>query len=91
MELTTRHSTEVKSDKRDLVAQQAHAALAAHVHFRGRAGRFEFDCREDVLVVRGTVPTYYLKQVLQQVLMGVEGVRLIDNQVSVIYGDADTS
>jgi hypothetical protein len=41
------------------------------------------------LVVRGTVPTYFLKQVLQNVLMDVEGVRLIDNQVSVVYGDAE--
>jgi hypothetical protein len=91
MEPTIRHSGEVISDKRDLIVQQAHAMLAAHIHFRGRAGRFQFDFREDVLVVRGTVPTYYLKQVLQNALMDVEGVCLIDNQVAVIYGDAETT
>jgi hypothetical protein len=69
---------------REQIVQRAQATLNAHDHFRGRAGRFEFDCREDVLIVRGTVPTFYLKQILQCALKDIEGVRLIDNQVQVI-------
>jgi hypothetical protein len=34
--------------------------------------------------VRGTVPTFYLKQLLQNVLKDVDGVRAIDNQVAVV-------
>jgi hypothetical protein len=41
-----------------------------------------------VLVVRGTVRTFYLKQMVQTVLKEVTGVRRIDNQVTVMsdYG-----
>jgi hypothetical protein len=58
--------------------------LESHIHFRGRASRFELICQEDVLIVRGIVPTFYLKQVLQTVLKDINGVRLIDNQVQVV-------
>jgi hypothetical protein len=66
------------------IADRAYATLEAHAHFRGRAGCFELICQEDVLVVRGAVPSFYLKQVLQTVLRDVDGVRRIDNQVTVI-------
>jgi hypothetical protein len=70
------------------VEQQACELLSQHPHFRGRAGSFEYECREDVLIVRGCVPTFYLKQVLQTVLKDVEGVASIENRVDVIssYG-----
>jgi hypothetical protein len=42
------------------------------------------------LIVRGAVPTYYLKQILQHVLKGIDGVRLIDNQVQVISATGPT-
>jgi hypothetical protein len=35
------------------------------------------------LVVRGAVPTFYIKQVLQEALREVPGVARIDNQVEV--------
>ena len=65
------------------IEQRARALVEAHSHFRGRSGQFEFACREKVLVVRGLVPTFYLKQVLQTVLKDLDGVRLVDNQVTV--------
>ena len=84
MEPTSRRSTEEETGKSHLIVEQAYAILDAHTHFRGRAGRFELVCRDDVLVVRGAVPSYYLKQVLQSVLKEVDGVRRIDNQVTVV-------
>ena len=69
------------------VEQCAHALVNAHPHFHGRAAQFEFVCREEVLVVRGLVPTFYLKQVLQTMLKDLDGVSLIDNQVTVISPD----
>ena len=69
------------------VEQCALALVNAHPHFRGRATQFEFDCREEVLVVRGLVPTFYLKQVLQTMLKDLDGVSLIDNQVTVVSPD----
>jgi hypothetical protein len=78
---------DLKSSARS-VEQRAHELLAQHPHFRGRAGNFEYEYREDVLIVRGRVPTFYLKQVLQTALRDVEGVICIDNRVDVIssYG-----
>jgi len=63
--------------------QRARARVEAHSLFFGRGKLFEFHCKEDVLVVRGCVPTYYLKQMLQSALKDLEGVRWIDNQVTV--------
>lgn len=66
------------------IEQRAHAIVGAHHHFHGRAAHFAFECREGVLIVRGSVSTFYLKQVLQRVLKDVDGIRTIDNQVTVI-------
>jgi hypothetical protein len=67
----------------DEMEQRARTIIESHSHFVGRARLFEFHYSEDVLVVRGCVPTYYLKQVLQSALKGIDGVRRIDNQVQV--------
>lgn len=66
------------------VLRSARAALESHVHFRGRAELFTLTAYEDILIVRGAVPTYYIKQMLQAVLGQVEGVARVDNQVVVI-------
>jgi hypothetical protein len=67
------------------VAQRARDLVAFHSHFYGRADNFEFEYEGNVLVVRGRVPTYYLKQLLQDALKKLEGVRRVDNRVDVIF------
>lgn len=37
-----------------------------------------------VLVLRGCLPSYYLKQVAQEAVASVEGVGRIDNQIQVV-------
>jgi hypothetical protein len=66
------------------IEQRAFEVVNSHCHFHRRAGRFEFQCDEDVLIVRGSVPTFYLKQVLQCALRDLEGIRGIDNRVTVV-------
>jgi osmotically-inducible protein OsmY len=46
----------------------------------------EISCeyRDRVLVLRGRLPTYYLKQVAQTVAGGVEGVERVDNHIEVV-------
>jgi osmotically-inducible protein OsmY len=39
--------------------------------------------REGVLTLRGYLPSYYLKQVAQAAVAGIEGVQRIDNQIEV--------
>ena len=66
------------------VAMRARDVISRHAHFRGRAHRFEFQCSRNILVIRGRVPTFYLKQLLQDALKQIEGVRRIDNRVDVV-------
>jgi hypothetical protein len=43
------------------------------------------DYRDGVLVLRGCLPTYYLKQVAQEVVaQQVQGLGRIDNQIQVV-------
>ena len=44
-----------------------------------------------MLVIRGRVPTFYLKQLLQDALKQIEGVRRIDNRVDVVAFDGLSS
>ena len=72
---------EAKSESRLKAA--ALQALENHCHFRGRTRHIHIEDHAGELVLRGNVPSYYLKQVLQTVLRGIRGVRRIDNQVQV--------
>ncbi len=40
--------------------------------------------RDGVLVLRGCLPSYYLKQVAQQAVSQLQGVGRIDNQIQVV-------
>jgi hypothetical protein len=71
-------------DEGEEIVQRALALLETHANFRGRAARFQFFLEGQTLVVRGSVPTFYLKQVLQTVLKDIEGVRRIENEVQVV-------
>jgi len=66
------------------VEQVAYEIVASHCPFRGRAREFEFERNGDVLTIRGCVPSFYLKQVLQGLLKNLEGVERVDNQVDVV-------
>jgi hypothetical protein len=63
--------------------ERVREALNRHPHFYGRADRFQFELSEGVLVVTDTVPTYYLRQLLQGALTKMSEVR-IDNRVDVV-------
>jgi hypothetical protein len=88
VEETVTEPSDILASDEDLSAQfieqRAHELLSNHTHFRGRAGRFQYEYREEVLIVRGLVPSFYLKQVLQTALMELDGVSQIDNRVDVV-------
>jgi osmotically-inducible protein OsmY len=42
------------------------------------------DWLDGVLVLRGCLPTYYLKQIAQEAVAPLEGVERIDNQIQVV-------
>ena len=51
-----------------------------------RARWREIECGycDGILTLRGSAPSFYLKQVLQSILRDVPGVRRIDNRVDVV-------
>jgi CheY-like chemotaxis protein len=42
------------------------------------------ECRDGVLTLRGSLPTWYLKQVAQATVAGVEGVGRVENRIEVV-------
>ena len=42
------------------------------------------DYQGGVLVLRGCLPSYYLKQIAQEAVAALEGVERIDNQIQVV-------
>jgi hypothetical protein len=77
-----------QSSKSPAAVQSARDLLARHHHFQGRVDQFEFALRGEALTVRGSVPTFYLKQLLQSLLKDIDGVGRIDNQVEVVRSDS---
>jgi hypothetical protein len=72
-------------------AHRARKELNGHVHFRGRADGFQFEHRDGALTVRGRVPSFYLRTLLERILRRVDGVHVIDNQVDVVCCDGLSS
>jgi hypothetical protein len=68
----------------DDVVRRAYDILDASCQFHGRCESFAIVHSEGLLTVAGCVPSYYLKQMLQELLKGVDGVRCVENHVDVI-------
>jgi hypothetical protein len=75
----------------DDIAGRAYQMLAESVQFHGRCKGFSIVDSDGVLIVTGCVPSFYLKQVLQELLKRVAGVQRVDNRVDVIALDGLSS
>ena len=67
----------------DPVVLSIRQRLNQHPHFRGRTHLIQITSKVESLVVSGRVPTYYLKQLLQEVVKLVPDIGNIDNRVDV--------
>lgn len=65
------------------LASRIRERLDKHPHFRGRANMIQIQSIGDSLVLSGRVPTYYLKQLLQEAVKLVPDIGNIDNRVDV--------
>ena len=45
--------------------------------------RLSYELAERDLILRGSVPTYYQKQLVQETLRNIEGIRMIRNEIQV--------
>lgn len=66
-------------------ADEARTRLEQTAFFRGRSKLLLIDAQDGILTLRGSVPSYYLKQLLQATLRDIEGITKIDNQVDVYW------
>jgi hypothetical protein len=93
MRYSPHYSRECRPDEfgraRHFAPQRARELLSRHPHFCGRVDGFKFEWNDDILIVKGTVPTYYLKQLLQSALKELEDVR-IDDRVDVVRPERGT-
>lgn len=62
---------------------RVHSALQRSPHLANRNLRFETE--EGRVILRGVVPSYYQKQMAQEILRAVEGVEEIENQLEVLW------
>ncbi len=58
--------------------------LEQHPHFRGRLRCLSIEQRGKSLRLSGRLPTFYLKQLVQETLRHVPGVQRIYNEISVV-------
>lgn len=59
--------------------------LERHPHFRGRVAQLQIEAVGDAIVLSGHVPTYYLKQLLQEAVKNIPNVATINNRVDVTF------
>lgn len=79
---SSRDSGSTCPDKR--IIQRALAELEEHFHFRRHLQGIELNSRSGELCIRGNLPSYYLKQLLQTILREIPGVTRINNQIAVV-------
>ena len=77
--------TDEQSNEAQQVTHEARKRLEQNVYFRGRSHVIRIDEKDGTLVLHGNVPSFYLKQVLQTELSGIDGVKEIDNRVDVLW------
>ena len=80
-----RSEPDVGCSTSDRIAQIARDLLENNAFFRGRTNMIQIDEHDGTLVLRGCVPSFYLKQVLQTTLRDIAGVTRIDNRVEVLW------
>lgn len=83
--------SDAAAQTREDPARQARRLLENHDHFRGRGYAFQFTVRRGVLYVHGQVPSFYLKRVLQDLLVEVAGIRRVEYRVDVVSSDGLSS
>lgn len=66
------------------VLRSVKSTLSRSCHFTRHWREIACEYREGVLTLRGSVPSFYLKQVLQSILKDIPGVERIDNRVDVV-------
>jgi hypothetical protein len=65
--------------------------LEHHPHFRGRVGDVFIEQHGRTLLLTGKLPTFYLKQLVQEAIRRVPGVRHVQNMIDVVSASGISS
>ena len=79
---TVQQRTELPSS---VIVSSIRELLEQHPHFRGRTSLLTIESIGGSIVLSGRLPSYYLKQLLQEAVKGSIAVTRIDNHVEVVW------
>ncbi len=81
-------ATESATTESSNLVEQARKQLEGHPHFCGRSRVLSIQERDEILFVSGCLPSFYLKQMVQETLLNLPGVQGVKNEVDVVssYG-----
>jgi osmotically-inducible protein OsmY len=65
--------------------------LEHHPHFKGRLSDVSIDHEGRTVILSGRLPSFYLKQLLQEAVRHVPGVQHVRNQIDVVSVDGVSS
>lgn len=70
----------------NLLVDRVNAALLRSPHYLGKSLRLE--ASEDQIVLHGVVDSFYQKQVAQEIVRRVDGVRRVENRLEVALSES---
>jgi hypothetical protein len=83
--------TSEQSGERYDLSSLARQHLEHHPHFRGRVNDVFIEHEGRTLCLTGRVPTFYLKQLVQEAVRHVPGVQHVRNMIDVVSADGISS
>ena len=81
---TTSRTENRHIDAAAIIVIRAACRLQEHPHFRGRTSAIELEFDQGTIILTGRLPSFYLKQLLQEALRDIDGVETIENRVDVV-------
>jgi osmotically-inducible protein OsmY len=69
----------------------AKSYLESHPHFRGRVNDVSIMHEDKTLYLTGRLPTFYLKQLVQEAVRHVPGVQYVRNMIDVVNAEGISS
>jgi osmotically-inducible protein OsmY len=79
------------SSERPNLSAAAKSYLESHPHFRGRVNDVSIMHEDKTLYLTGRLPTFYLKQLVQEAVRHVPGVQHVRNMIDVVNAEGVSS
>jgi osmotically-inducible protein OsmY len=90
MQAVVNHPPQTTCERSDISAI-ARNYLESHPHFRGRMNDVAIEHDGRTLFLTGRLPTFYLKQLVQEAVRHVPGVQHVRNLIDVVSADGVSS